>query len=451
MKISYKNVYIKHIDSHIKTIFIDNKIDLVVMKFLIYQATSLNYKGIYNTPSTNFKYSEHLGSLFKALGKLNLNWKNASEKDIKIIRDSMMGWKKNENLDNNFFYNIKDNDSMNRKLQIWYEFYQFLEKFEIKSSMYLTKIRKKKKTQYYNDHLLSHTFNSSNSYYYDWQLKIKSSPKRNSYHALNRIEYYHFSKELYKKDIIYGIFADFLVNTGLRINAGLQVNYEIFENLFQTLKSKSLDDYIEIPYISKGNINKLFHLPIRTIIDVKNDYLSRLYIKRKKLFKKKYPNLKQIPLWLKKDGTPLNEYFIRKNFKIASKEIGYLQKYITPHWLRHTFATWTIIDFCEKEKIALSNTGIIPHPMITLILQEKLGHTNRQSVLKYIVTALKLMKVKSNNGPIKISYRTFKNDYNLHKILEIEAKIEFSNDFKLKRFDPFKYASAKNIVIKDDY
>ncbi|WP_026804813.1 site-specific integrase [Aliarcobacter lanthieri] len=451
MKITYKTTKSININTNIKLIFIDNKIDLISARFLIFKAENFSQNPNINSSSTNEKNAEILGNLFKALNKLGLTWETAIENDIQIIRDSMLGWKKNELLGEKFFYTNRNNNSMNRKLQLWFEFYTYLETSLIKCDMKLTKLRKKTK---YRTDMLSHIYHNKfiTNFYYDWILKVKPSPKKISYHALSRIEYYNFNKSLEKDDIIYSLFANFLVETGLRITAAFNINKEIFDNIFQTLHNKnSLDDYIEVPYIAKGGEKKLFHLPIRTILSIQNEYLSREYIKRKRLLKKRFPDIKTNTFWILEDGTPLTPYLIRKTFENASKELGYLYKKITPHWLRHTFATWTIIDYSIKYNKPLNNTGAIPDPMIILLLQEKLGHARISTVLIYISTALKLMNIKCNNGPIKISFRTFKNDLHVQKIIENEAKIEFGTSFNPKIFDVFTYAEKRNILIDDDY
>jgi integrase len=451
MKITYKITKSINTNTNIKLIFINNKIDLISARFLISKAENFLQNPNINNSSTNEKNAEILGNLFKALNKLGLTWETAIENDIRIIRDSMLGWRKNELLNKKFFYTNKDNNSMNRKLQLWFEFYTYIETSVFKCNMKLTRIRKKTK---YKADMLSHIYQDKfiANFYYDWILKVKPSAKKISYHALSRIEYYTFNKSLKKNDMIYSLFADFLVETGLRITAAFNINKEIFDKIFQTLHNKnSLDDYIEVPYIAKGGEKKLFHLPIRTILSIQNEYISREYIKRKRLLKKRFPDIKTNTFWILEDGTPLTPYLIRKTFENASKELGYLYKKITPHWLRHTFATWTIIDYSIKYNKPLNNTGAIPDPMIILLLQEKLGHARISTVLIYISTALKLMNIKCNNGPIKISFRTFKNDLHVQKIIENEAKIEFGTSFNPKIFDVFTYAEKRNILIDDDY
>lgn len=451
MKITYRKTKNTNSNVNLKLIFIDNKIDLISARFLIFKAQKFLHNPNINNSATNEKNAEILGNLFKALDKLGLTWETAIESDIKIIRDSMLGWRKNDLLGKKIFHTNKDNDSMNRKLQLWFEFYTYLESTLFKCNMKLRKIRKKIK---YTTGMLTHIYqnNFTTDFYYDWILKVKPSAKKISYHALSRIEYYAFNKNLKKVDMIYAMFADFLVETGLRITAAFDIDKEIFNNIFKTLHNKdSLNDYVEVPYNAKGGKKKMFHLPIRVILSMQKEYISREYIKRKKLFRKKFPNTETNPFWILEDGTPLTPYLIRKNFNYASKELGYLYKHITPHWLRHTFATWTIIDYSIKFNKPLINTGAIPDPMIILLLQEKLGHTRISTVLIYISTALKLMKIKCNNGPIKISFRTFKDDFHVQEIIKNEARIEFGTFFNPEIFDVFKYARKRNILVDDDY
>ena len=122
---------------------------------------------------------------------------------------------------------------------------------------------------------------------------------------------------------------------------------------------------------------------------------------------------------------------------------------ITSHWMRHTFATWTLIEFQNKEGVYLKNTGVTPHPLFMVLLAQKLGHTSEHTTMKYIATALKLMKIESHLGPI-MSFRTFSVDRRAQKTVELEAKEEFGDTFNSKIFDVFKYAESRRIMVKDE-
>ena len=134
---------------------------MISARFLISKAENFLQNANINNSSTNEKNAEILGNLFKALNKLGLTWETAIENDIQIIRDSMLGWRKNDLLGKKYFHTNKDNDSMNRKLQLWFEFYTYLESTLFKCDMKLRKIRKKIK---YRTDMLTHIYHNNFTY-----------------------------------------------------------------------------------------------------------------------------------------------------------------------------------------------------------------------------------------------------------------------------------------------
>ncbi len=88
----------------------------------------------------------------------------------------------------------------------------------------------------------------------------------------------------------------------------------------------------------------------------------------------------------------------------------------------------------------MENTGITPNPLFISALQRKLGHASALSTMRYINTALKLMGIDVNDGPVKISLRSFIKDKNSQKLVKKEAINEFEDDFYEDDFDVIKYA-----------
>ena len=133
---------------------------------------------------------------------------------------------------------------------------------------------------------------------------------------------------------------------------------------------------------------------------------------------------------------------------MVSKLMGRTVNNITPHWLRHTFATWTIMDVANAKGIILENTGLMPHPLLLNALQVKLGHADPLTTLRYISTALKLMGLDLNDGHIKMSLNRFKNCIKSQELVKREEKIEFAEDFDDEYFNVIRYNSEKFLMGK---
>lgn len=249
---------------------------------------------------------------------------------------------------------------MNAKLSYWFKFYMYMKKVgefhELKIS--IIKVRKKN----YSSRLLAHLNyreNQDNKFIDVWLLKVKPSPIQFSYHAISKLEYIHLEERLKSIDIVYALIAYLMVETGLRAAAALEVKEVDFKNLFKYLNSgKKKDDVIKLEYISKGGNLDFCDIPLRAIERIQKEYLSREFVKRTKLYTdrcfrlgKKY-NEKNI--WFTDRGKEVNYIDLRLAFKKASEEMGRYKNKITAHWMRHTFATWTLIDYSDKNKIPLN-------------------------------------------------------------------------------------------------
>ena len=129
--------------------------------------------------------------------------------------------------------------------------------------------------------------------------------------------------------------------------------------------------------------------------------------------------------------------------------MGRIKNKITTHWMRHTFATWTLIDYANDYNIPIKNTGVTPDVRLLNLLMEKLGHATISSTMKYIMTALKLMGVGSNKGAI-VSMSNFRLSPHVQELIKLEAKYEFGDDFREELFDNEKYAVSRGIVIDEN-
>lgn len=341
---------------------------------------------------------------------------------------------------------------MNAKLSYWFKFYMYMKKVgefhELKIS--IIKVRKKN----YSSRLLAHLNyreNQDNKFIDVWLLKVKPSPIQFSYHAISKLEYIHLEERLKSIDIVYALIAYLMVETGLRAAAALEVKEVDFKNLFKYLNSgKKKDDVIKLEYISKGGNLDFCDIPLRAIERIQKEYLSREFVKRRKLYTdrcfrlgKKY-NEKNI--WFTDKGKEVNYIDLRLAFKKASEEMGRYKNKITAHWMRHTFATWTLIDYSDKNNIPLNSTGVSIDIRLKNILMRKLGHASESSTMKYIITAIELSNTGTHNGTI-IPLKSFLESKIVQNITREKAIEEFDEEL----FDVVKYAISKGIVVDDSY
>lgn len=450
-----KTIEIQHPElnkRNISLLIVDNNIDIPSTEFLIYEARyGGRHNGIGGRTSHKGKAIK-MAELYRHLDEMGLKWDEASEEDIKTIRNAMLCWDKNGNEDyKNYEYEPISNDAMNHKLDIWFKFYKYMDKLGISNNMTLKTRRSKK---YQPKKLLEHLGRRHDVLHDDfidtWSLKVKPSPTKNSYHALSRTEFSRLRQHLRDIDIVYEALAVFMVETGLRITAALEATKDDFKGLLKLHSSgKTLDDVIPRSYIAKGDYIKQYDLPLRTMQEINELYLVRAYHERLVKYEEADGSRINI-LWLLENGKEVKNHDVWNAFREASTIMGRNLNTITPHWLRHTFATWTLIDIADRKGIPLQNTGTTPNPLFMLALAQKLGHADAVTTMRYIVTALKLMGLDVNSGPIKVSLRTFKRDKNSQKLVKNEAMQEFGDAFDDDYFDVIKYALSREIVIDDE-
>jgi integrase len=87
-------------------------------------------------------------------------------------------------------------------------------------------------------------------------------------------------------------------------------------------------------------------------------------------------------MFLKKTGEVVKDFDVWKAFRKASERLG---KRIVPHMLRHTFATWVVMVWAEKEGIGPTSESFYKH--IHDMLAEQLGHKRISTTKKYCRTA----------------------------------------------------------------
>lgn len=456
-----KTITVKHPNIEkrdITLLLVDGKVDIPSTEFLIHETRYGGRHGHLGGRTSHKGRAVKIAELYRNLHDGGISWRTATEVHIKAIRNAMLCWDNNDNeAHSEYDYEEISNDAMNHKLGVWFKFYKYMMKLGEPCDMTLSTKKVKKYTpEKMLRHLDYRTGEREEEYVEVWNLRVKSSPQNNVYRALSRTEFSKLRQHLRNIDIVYEMIALLMVETGLRISAALEVTEKDFEGILPLYSSKNtLHGTIEREYIAKGDLKRYYDLPLRTIWEIQQQYLTRIHPERahkhllrsERLTSSKYH---EDALWILENGKEVKAHDIWKAFNEASKIMGRTTKRITPHWLRHTFATWTIMDIADRKGIVLENTGSTPNPIFISALQQKLGHASILSTMRYINTALKLMGIDVNDGVIRVSLRAFLRDKNSQKLVEREAKQEFGDEFDEEFFDVVKYALSRGIVVDDE-
>lgn len=440
----------------ITLLFIDNKIDIPSTCFLINEA---RYGGRYENISGETSHRGRaikIRELYYALNDKGKTWRNAEEYDIKMIRNFMLCWDANDVEDYDYYEQDPiSNDAMNQKLGVWFKFYKFMNEIGESFRMVLST---KKVTITLPDRVLDHVSKTNavprKKDVEVWSLRVKSSPQRLTYHALSRDEYIVLRRHLEEQDPVFGMIAHLMVTTGLRVRAALNVKINSFRSYLKYLNSGlKMNETVNMQYINKGGEIMICDLPIMTIEHIQYHYLACLHgeriVEHDKNSEKGKFSYDDNSMWLLKNGRKVNYDDIRKAFRKASIAMGRKENSITTHWLRHTFATWTLMDYAENNDLPLENTNLTPSSIFIAILAEKLGHASILSTYRYIATALRLMGVGTQRDPI-VPYRVLTQNKQIQDFIIEKAKNEFGESFDPRRFNMFKYALSRKYTVKDD-
>lgn len=457
-----KTVTVRHPkikDRDITLLLVDNKLDRPSTEFLVHEA---RYGGRLRGKAGKASHKGkaiHIAELYRNLGEMGLDWRSASEFDVKMIRNAMLCWDINDNKDyENFPYEAIRNDTMNHKINTWFKFYRYMDEIGEQNNMVMDTILVKKRSFQKGllDHLDKKEGSQKDEYIEIWTLRVSPSPKKTAYHALSRTEFSRLRQHLRNIDVVYEALAVFMVETGLRITAALEAVESDFNGLVPLLSSGlTMNDCVKRKYIPKGRDEpRNYDLPLRTIRDVRELYLARIRNDRVYAYEERRERLghkiEDDVLWILENGKPMKKHDVWSAFKKVSRIMKRTEESITPHWLRHTFATWTIMDIADKKGISLANTGTTPDTLLVTALEQKLGHASILTTLRYIASALKLMGIDVNDGVVQMSLRTFRRDRRSQELVAREAKKEFGEDFDEDGFDVIKYALSREIVVDDE-
>jgi len=432
----------------ISIIYIDDKLDLPSMSFLVEEARSGGRKGTVSGLLTHGIRAYKIVELYRNIEvSFGVSWREVEEEHIRMIRNGMLCLDMNDRCDlEHYDYEPIKNDTVNQKLATWMKFFNHQQRQGELSRIVMNTTMV---DVYRPDKLLQHIDGIRQGKLKErierWDLMVKPSPKKLYYPAISKLEFEAFRSQLKNNDPVYEAIALLMVETGLRVGGAMRFDIDVFKGWMRYLNiGKEMDECISVKYINKGAETKECELPIRVIAEIQHCYRASHYAGRLSRYQNDW-NSKDEPLWLRVDGKRINEVDVRKAFSKASIAMGRSDN-INPHRLRHTFATWTLIDTCEKEKIPLGVLGDKPHMLIKTTLMAKLGHTSDDSTLRYTLTAYKMLNTGSS-GP-KVTTRTIEKSKVLKSLILEQAMEQFGDKFDSEKYDHIEFARSLGFAVE---
>lgn len=298
-----------------------------------------------------------------------------------------------------------DRGVINIRTQLWAEFFFWCRKNGYDHNMHIKTI--KVETQNYtDDDFLAHT--EKDNYIGRTELWLPPIDKSRIFRVISHSTWIKLKEELYKIDPVYEAVAIVMISTGLRINGALQLN----KTSFLPYPDLNPQEELDFLYIPKGQMDSKRKISCVFPIDTWGWLHGNIMTERKKrakLYKKRFRKPTQ-KLFLKKTGMPVQDFDVWKAFDKVSKIIGIK---ITPHMLRHTFATWTVMVWAEQEGVRPTTESF--YKSIHDMLSDQLGHKHISTTKKYCRTASmhgfkklmpKVSKIALNKPHIKRSFNT---------------------------------------------
>ncbi len=314
------------------------------------------------------QYAYHLKYLFDTIlqSPTPKKWFELTVEDLIIIRDQMDQGE-----------DALDRGLINIRTQIWAEFFFWCRKNGYDHDMHI-KIIKMRSYNYKDDNFFAHT--KKEEYIVRTELWLPEVDNSRVFRTLSQTTWKKLRKELRDIDPVYEAVAIVMINTGLRINGALQLN----KTSFLPYPELDPEEELDFSYIPKGQKDTKRKytciFPIDTWGWLHNNIMSERKT-RAKLHKKKFRKPTH-SMFLKKTGTPVQDFDVWKAFDTASKKLNIK---ITPHMLRHTFATWIVMIWAEQEGVRPTSESF--YKSIHDMLAEQLGHKNISTTKKYCRTA----------------------------------------------------------------
>jgi len=453
---TYETRKIKHPtlnNRNITLVYINNKLDIPSLSFLVEEARNGGQKGSVSGKMTHIGRAYKIIELYRELNLQGLDWWEAEEEDVRIIRNRMLCWDMNDNKDYVYYeHEPIENDTMNSKLAVWMKFFKHQHVMGEYTRMTMeTEMVKVWLPDAFLQHIGGTRHGERSKMVERWKLMVRPSPRKLYYPAISELEFEAFRSQLRKIDIVFDALALLMVKTGLRIDAALNFDKKAFESWMKHINNgKTMDDEIPVRYINKGGDFKECDLPIETIHELQGIYRASEYKPRLVRYQEEWGGEDE-PLWLRKDGKTIYYTEVQKAFKQASEAMGRQINNITPHHLRHTYATWHLIKVSKRDNIPLGIIGAEPHPMLMSELMRKLGHVSSASTLRYTMTAYKLLpKAERKNGDmVVLTPRGIQQNKSLRKMLLEKAIEVYGDEFDEDKYDVLNFAIKEGFAVDD--
>jgi integrase len=304
----------------------------------------------------------------------------------------------------------------------------------------------------YMQHLYGRKIGKNKMIVERWDLMVKPSPKKLYFPALSNTEYEAFKTQLLKIDPVYAAIAELGVGTGLRKGALLDVKPSFFKSMLKdiSLGGKTYKDgFREMEYENKGGYIETCKVPLKTMMEINHIYIAAEREDRKIENGLNYGGEGEY-MWYREDGKKVEAHDLEAAFRKASVAMGRTPGIdnITPHHLRHTFATWTVLDGAKALSIDLMQLDSKMVPGLIQWLQIQLAHVSPETTTIYIVTAVLMLSPKSS-GPL-ITSNMLNKGIVLKKLLEADAKVYFGTKYDSKKFNPLKWAEFKHFEMDSE-
>ncbi len=451
----YETRQIKHPSQNnrkITLLYVDNKLDRAAFSFLVDEAKNGGQGGNESGQMTHIGRAYKIIELYRELDLQGLNWWEAEEHNIKIARNRMLCWDMNNELDYDYYdHESIENDTMNQKLAVWLKFFKHQKKMCRHSRMVAnTEMVKQWLPDAFSQHIMGTGHNQRFKIVERWKLMVKPSPRKLYYPALSELEFTVFRSQLRSIDIVYENIALLMVKTGLRIDAALKYSHDSFVGWIRHINNgKDMDDTIPFEYVSKGGQTKQAEIPIETVHEIQANYRVSEYKPRLAQYQSECKGDDE-PLWLRKDGKRIFYRDVQLAFMKASHAIGRVINNITPHHMRHTFATWVVIEASKRHNIPLGVIGAEPHPMLLAELMAKLGHASSMSTVRYTMTAYKLLpkKKKKYGERVLLTPMAIHQNKAVQRLLLEKAIGEYGDLFNDEKYDMTKYAIKQGFAVE---
>ena len=382
---------------------INSVIQLELHDFMHHMATSTSARHTRREPTTirNIKY--HMKMWFDYCSDHDYDWRNVTyEGHLEPFRDFLVK-DRVENCTFNLYYSS------------WRMFYEWCSNNNIPTLMtFPGKVTVISPVTNKHNDMLAHTKDTVDTYEKDpghLPTIIKTDVASE---IVSQEKFYILAAALGDIDPVFEGIAYMMYETGLRLGGVLQVPIGPSKLNPDWMSWAELDheglDFQFLYYIYKGKkrIEKcIVNTSVMKIVhdkyvlpkydkddDVEHDDKKRNYEERAQLYaSKRNRGAGKRPstdnMWLNKHGKIIHGFDVHRAFAIAREKIGF---YVVPHFLRHSYATYTVLNYLRVYGIDLDAADATLEN-IHYAVKEQLGHSDIGTTELYIKT---IKRVKSN-------------------------------------------------------